>query len=122
MTPIERHSPRSPQWPAFRDRWIAGRPCAVCGANQFVEAHHIIPFSHAPEHELNPENLIPLCSDNRGCDCHLLFGHLGSFLCYNPDVVEDVRYMQLRVSRRIRTENQQDCVKDSVLTLPPEFR
>jgi hypothetical protein len=119
MNSAERHSPRSPQWPAFRDRWIAGRPCAVCGANQFVEAHHIIPFEMAPERELDEDNLIPLCSDNRGCDCHLLFGHLGSFLCYNPSVVEDAVWMRNKISARIRSENQQDSAKDSVLTLPP---
>jgi hypothetical protein len=73
----------------------------------------------APERELDAENLIALCSDNRGCDCHLLFGHFGSFLCYNPSVVEDAMWMRNKISARISSENQQDSVKDSVLTPPP---
>jgi hypothetical protein len=120
MTTLERHSSRSSQWPAFRDRWIAGRPCAVCNAVHFIEAHHVIPFEIAPELELSPSNLIALCSDNRGCDCHLLFGHLGSFLCYNPHIFEDARYMQFRIAQRDRYKNQQDSVKDFILTEPPQ--
>lgn len=122
MTPSERHTSRSPQWPALRDRWIAGRCCAVCGANKFVEAHHIIPFEIAPEKELDEANLVPLCSDDHGCDCHLLFGHLGSFLCYNPDILKDIGYMQLRINQRNIYKNQQDCAKESILTNPPERR
>lgn len=105
---------RSPHWQTFRNRYLVGKSCACCGMSKSVEAHHIVPLTLAPELELDERNLIPLCSCNHGCDCHLLVGHLGSFLSFNPFVVEDARLWLLRIRQRITIKNQQDSAIDLI--------
>jgi 5-methylcytosine-specific restriction protein A len=89
---IELISRRSPHWPTLRNKWLQGHPvCAVCGGRKVLEVHHIKPVHLNPELELDESNLVTLCEDkNNGVNCHLLFGHLGSFLSFNPDVLQDV--------------------------------
>lgn len=120
--PASKHAERSPHWQTFRAKYLAGKVCAVCGQGKEVEAHHIIPFDVAPELELLESNLIPLCGCNHGCDCHLLFGHLGSFFSFNPSIIEDAKWMRAKIMARPDHENQQNCVKDSLLTGPSESR
>ncbi|MBN2579121.1 MAG: HNH endonuclease [Pirellulales bacterium] len=51
-----------------------------------LEVHHIVPYKIAPHRELDSNNLITLC---RGpMNCHLTFGHLGSYRSWNQRVVE----------------------------------
>lgn len=38
-----------------------------------------------PERELDPSNLITLCSNS----CHIMFGHLMDFKSYNVKIKED---------------------------------
>jgi 5-methylcytosine-specific restriction endonuclease McrA len=64
-----------------------------------LQVHHIVPFSTAPDLELEPSNLITLCMGE--FDCHLRLGHGGSFRHYNPLVVEDAtEFREAEVHRR----------------------
>lgn len=89
---IELVTGRSPQWPTVRKHWLDGHPtCALCGGTKVLEVHHIKPFHLHPELELDTTNLITLCENKGdGVNCHLLFGHLGNFQSYNPNVLADV--------------------------------
>lgn len=50
---------------------IAGDPhCTICGSTENLEAHHIIPVSHAKEYSLVESNLVTLCRK-----CHMLVHH-----------------------------------------------
>ena len=79
---------RSSGWEAVRDAHLAISPaCVACGGVHMLQVHHIVPFSTAPDLELEPSNLITLCMGE--FDCHLRLGHGGSFRHYNPQVIED---------------------------------
>jgi hypothetical protein len=82
---------RSGHWPTVRKEHLEKNPtCAVCGGKEHLEVHHIRPFHLHPDLELNPDNFITLCeSKKNGVNCHLLFGHLGSFKSFNADVNKD---------------------------------
>jgi len=86
--------PRSNEWKRIRSEHLKKFPeCAVCGSEDNVVPHHIIPFHADKSQELNPENLISLC-ENRTFNCHLFFGHLKNWKKYNSnvvDVVEDAK-------------------------------
>ena len=82
---------RSSKWSKVRNRHIEKNPtCEVCGGVKKLNVHHIKPYNHYPELELEPSNLITLCeSKNKGVNCHLLFGHLGNYKNINLNVVDD---------------------------------
>jgi 5-methylcytosine-specific restriction endonuclease McrA len=84
-------SKRSGHWPKIREDHLKANPkCAVCGGDKTLEVHHIRPFHLHPDLELDPTNLITLCETKKnGVNCHLLFGHLGSFKSFNVDVKKD---------------------------------
>lgn len=84
-------SKRSGHWPKAREEHLKSNPlCAVCSGHEMVEVHHIRPFHLHPDLELDPSNFITLCeSKKNGVNCHLLFGHLGSFKSFNVDVKKD---------------------------------
>jgi len=66
-----------------------------------VEVHHILPFHIHPEKELDPSNLITLCEKkDNGVNCHLLFGHLGSFKSLNAFVVKDSHEWSKKIKGR----------------------
>jgi len=100
---------RSSKWKSFRDRFLKGKVCAICGGTKDLQAHHIIPFCMAPEKELDEKNVIPLCEGNRYCNCHLVFGHGFSYDDYNPHIRKSARYMTwLRKCRqRIKVKKSQ---------------
>jgi len=78
-------SDRSSQWPKVRKQYIVKHPrCEACDSPKSLQVHHIIPVHTNPDKELDPTNLITLCSR-----CHLRIGHGGSFKTYNPFVRED---------------------------------
>lgn len=83
---------RSPQWRGVRNKFIKGKPCALCGGMKRREVHHIKPFHEYPELELVIKNLLVLCEDKKTVNCHLIFGHLGNYKKHNPNVLRDVRY------------------------------
>jgi hypothetical protein len=94
---------RSPLWPALRKRFLKGKSCFICGGKAKLEAHHIYPFHKYPAMELSESNLIPLCeSGKNGANCHLLWGHLGSFLSWNQLVREDVAEWHRKLAMRPR--------------------
>jgi len=91
---------RSTRWGAVRDAFLDGKRCAVCGGSTGLVAHHIVPFHLAPDLELEPSNLVPLCEAKRyGVNCHLLFGHLGNWGRTNVSVLADCAYWHQRLIR-----------------------
>ncbi|NDD52518.1 HNH endonuclease [bacterium] len=74
---------RASQWRKLRAAHLLKEPeCVACGRDKELDVHHIVPVSADPTQELNPDNLITLCSD----PCHIVFGHFFSYRCYNKDV------------------------------------
>lgn len=98
---------RSSQWPTLRDAHIKANPfCIVCGKTKGLEAHHIRPFHLHPELELDPTNLVTLCTQNQTINCHLRFGHWGNFMTkYNPTIKEDAAKWSKRFTSTLMSEN-----------------
>lgn len=90
---------RSGKWNKLRNDFIKeNKSCAGCGSEKMLEVHHITPVSEDPTRELDRDNLIVLCSGPG--NCHLVFGHLHSFNCWNPDVVSDCKDYLKKVKGR----------------------
>ena len=86
-------APRSGQWPRVRREHLARQPeCQACGRAKTLEVHHIRPL-HEGGQELDPSNLITLCAD----PCHIVHGHLMSWIKTNPDVVADCQRYRSKV-------------------------
>ena len=89
---------RAPEWSEIREAHIKKHPrCAFCGSTKYLDVHHIKPVSTHPELELDPRNLVTLCSEStrfKGLNCHLAIGH--AFFCQriNPNVLRDIRYLR----------------------------
>ena len=76
---------RSTHWPTVEKHFKETHPtCAACGTTKKLNVHHCMPFHLDSSLELDPNNLITLCMDEK--ECHLHIGHGGSFKQYNPDV------------------------------------
>lgn len=94
--------PRSSQWPAVRIAHLKVEPaCAFCGRTEDLQVHHVVPFHIDPSKELDPGNLITLCGHG-GHNCHLVWGHLGSYERSNPDVRKHAT-MYREAQRRAKT-------------------
>ena len=92
-----RYAVRSPKWQTIRKNHIKNNPyCIACGRDTKLEVHHKIPVHINPELELDPSNLVTLCSS----PCHLLFGHLMNFKSYNKMVTEDSAVYLNKVKNR----------------------
>jgi 5-methylcytosine-specific restriction protein A len=92
---------RSGRWAGVRKAHLDKSPtCALCGGTKKIEVHHIRPFHLHPELELDPSNLISLCEGSNFVNCHLLFGHLGSFKSFNVDVVKDAGAWAAKMASR----------------------
>jgi 5-methylcytosine-specific restriction protein A len=93
---------RSPKWPKLRAAFLKKNPkCALCGGKKKLNVHHVRPFHLQPDLELSEGNLITLCENKGdGVNCHLLFGHLGNFRSYNPDVRRDVATWRCKLENR----------------------
>jgi len=96
-TSLRSHS-RNPLWPGVEQAHLARHPgCAVCGVENPVVVHHILPVQYClalgrPELELDDRNLITLCQSRTGALCddhHLYIGHLGDYHSFNLKVRED---------------------------------
>ena len=87
---------RSSQWREVRERHLQAFPdCEVCGGVKKITVHHILPFHVYPDYELDPFNLITLCTaKKKGINCHLLVGHRGNYRKINDDVVADAKYIK----------------------------
>ena len=89
---------RSGKWPAKRDNFVKGKTCAACGASKYLTVHHKIPVHVDPTKELDDDNYIALCS--KPSNCHFVFGHLHSYLSWNPNVVKDCEAHLKKVRNR----------------------
>lgn len=86
---------RNPGWTKFRKTHLNQFPdCYVCGAVTKLQVHHIVPFHVAPDLELNPENVLTLCTGgkHKGLNCHLIFGHHGNYKKVNIDCLDEAVY------------------------------
>jgi 5-methylcytosine-specific restriction protein A len=92
---------RSPQWANDRKKYLLTHPfCAICGQNKSIELHHVLPFHIFPKLEREPLNWIPL---GEGCTTgnhHLLFGHLGNYKDFNPNILLDAAIWAQRIKSR----------------------
>lgn len=97
----EKGARRSSKWRKVREAHLKHNDrCFLCGSNKQLEVHHIIPFSIAPDKELDKENLITLCENKRyGINCHLLVGHLGNYRRINPMVVIDATLWKMKLDK-----------------------
>lgn len=88
---------RDPRWPAVRRAHLRVQPaCAACGNDDpdAVEVHHIAPVSLCPSRELDPTNLLTLCTCGPGgLNCHLVVGHCGRWTVANPTPKYDANWM-----------------------------
>ena len=93
---------RSFKWRSTRTMHLEANPtCAACGGTKKLEVHHVVPFHTRPELELDLGNLITLCeSKNNGVNCHLFFGHAGSYKSFNPAVREDAQTWKRKITER----------------------
>ena len=81
---------RSGQWPRVRKEFLKKNTfCAVCVERDptMLEVHHIVPFHEDRSLELEPKNLITLCSEDAN-DCHFVFGHNGNWKKCNPAMIK----------------------------------
>ena len=90
---------RSPKWIKVRSRHLQKHPqCEVCGGTKKLNVHHIKPYNHYPQLELEPENLVTLCEAKlKGVNCHLWFGHLGNYKKINCNVLDDCTLWKLKL-------------------------
>lgn len=97
---------RSPKWPAVRRHHLVNHPaCEVCGGTKELEVYHVKDFSRNPQLELDPGNLITLCSQ-RSCKSHLVLGHLGNYQGKpNPHIREDAALLKKR-REEVRLQSQ----------------
>jgi len=92
---------RSSKWPTVRKHHLKNNPnCALCEGTDKLEVHHIKPFYEHPELELEPSNLLTLCeSYSYGICCHRTVGHLGNYKKINPNVVEDSKIWNNKLTK-----------------------
>lgn len=88
---------RSNQWPKVRKEFLKTHSvCALCGTQKSLQVHHIKPFHLNPKLELEPSNLITLCTSKYwGFNCHFVVGHGSNFKYENIQVVEDVAILEI---------------------------
>lgn len=88
---------RSSDWPKVRKQHLKKNPCCcACGRKISLDVHHIEPVHINPEKELDPDNLVTLCSS----PCHLVFGHFMDYKSWNPNVIEDCETYYVRYKSR----------------------
>ena len=87
----------SQRWKKLRREHLLKEPvCQACGRNGELEVHHIIPVSFDARRQFDPENLITLCA----APCHLTFGHLMCYHCYNKDVRKMAAEFRRAIAKR----------------------
>lgn len=85
---------RSVQWNKVRKAYLKNNSvCAVCGGKEGLQVHHIKPVHLYPELELDPKNLITLCT-NKKFNCHLKIGHGGNFRWENPFIYKHIEWIK----------------------------
>jgi hypothetical protein len=86
---------RSPKWPKVRVAHLLEFPrCESCGGKSGLQVHHVRAFHCDDRLELDPANLITLCTDGPcNLNCHFVIGHAGNTKTNNPNVREDAARM-----------------------------
>lgn len=91
-----RYAYRSPKWSSVRSEHLSKDPqCNVCNKKRDLEVHHIVPVHIDNDKELDPSNLITLCSK-----CHLIFGHLYDYKSWNENVINDCKTYSQKIKKR----------------------
>lgn len=102
--PLFGGKPRSPQWDRVRAEHLRLHPtCAACGGRDSLQVHHIKPYHLFPELELEPMNLLTLCTGRKSCNCHLEYGHNGDWSEANLFVIWDCA---IRLAHRTYKESR----------------
>ena len=94
---------RSPKWRSVREQHLKEHPrCEACGDDKNLEVHHLKPYHLFPELELEKSNLMTLCCHGiGGMNCHLVLGHCGAWVAYNPDpVTACYQFREMRKRRK----------------------
>ena len=92
---------RSPLWKKVRDNFLEKNPyCAICLKTEELSVHHKFPFAKFPSLELEISNLVTLC-ESSGMNCHITFGHLGSWKNYNPAIETDIIVWRDKIKNRL---------------------
>lgn len=87
---------RSPKWRKIRKLYIKRHPaCEISGKKKKLEVHHKKPVHLFPELELEISNLITLEKKY-----HFIFGHLGDYFSYNPNIDEDVKIWSNKIKNK----------------------
>ncbi len=96
---------RSPQWERVEKEHLRREPaCVACGyRGHHLQVHHVKPFHLHPQLELDPNNLITLCTA-RGREHHLLLGHLDEWKSYNEHIRADVKHFYRKSAAQIRAD------------------
>jgi len=95
----------------------------LCGGTKAVEVHHLIPFSIAPDLELDPHNLITLCERKKyGINCHLLVGHLGNYRRFNSSWMKSTMLCMMCGPPSKFTEQSDNARIKSTCRSPDTFR
>lgn len=81
----------SGRWRVTRAEHLARNPtCAACGGRSHLHVHHVVPVASDPSRIHDPGNLLTLCTSYAaGVNCHLFFGHGGSWQHYNKHARRD---------------------------------
>lgn len=88
---------RTSEWAVFRDTYAKAHPrCAVCG-RPVENVHHGVPVHVDPTRELDPKNCYPFCRTH-----HFIFGHLGDWRSWNPDIENDIGIWRGKYAKRPR--------------------
>jgi hypothetical protein len=89
--------PRSPKWAAWLKAFLRGKACIACGQREGLTGHHVVPFHVDRSRELDPLNVVAICSDR----CHIVHGHFNDFALANPTVREDcAAYLAKRLAAK----------------------
>jgi 5-methylcytosine-specific restriction enzyme A len=93
---------RSSKWRSVREQHLKEHPrCEACGDDKNLEVHHLKPYHLFPELELEKSNLMTLCCHGiGGMNCHLVYGHCGAWVAYNPDPVTACYQFREMLKRR----------------------
>ena len=98
---------RSPKWDEVEKAFRAKNPkCVACGEGEKLNVHHMYPFHYVvlcgrPDLELDPRNLLTLCT-REDLEHHLLLGHLDDYESYNPQVEDFVKTYKSQTGSQIR--------------------
>jgi hypothetical protein len=101
---------RSPAWGGVEKAFRAAHAhCQACDENQQLNVHHMYPFHYVvlcgrPDLELDPRNLMTLCT-RKDREHHVLLGHLDDYESYNPDVEQFVQTFAAQSNQQIRVNS-----------------